>query len=89
LETGRPVFTFGGFTGRDALVDLDGFIEMIDGGELRHVLGLPQQKPEIARWVRRNCREVAVPGVVLRGEGRIDGPLGGQDGVLFDCRPDA
>jgi 4-amino-4-deoxy-L-arabinose transferase-like glycosyltransferase len=72
LETGRPVFTFGGFTGGDEVIDLDGLLEMLDSGELRFILGLPQ-KPEIARWMRGNCEVVDIPGVR------------GQSEPLFDC----
>jgi 4-amino-4-deoxy-L-arabinose transferase-like glycosyltransferase len=72
LATGSPVFTFGGFTGNDPIVDLDGFIGMLEQGELRYVLGLPQQKPEIARWIRGHCAMVEVPGP--------------ERHPLFDCR---
>ncbi|MCD4737739.1 MAG: glycosyltransferase family 39 protein [Anaerolineae bacterium] len=84
LETGRPVFTFGGFTGNDAVVNLDGFVEMIESGELRYVLGLPQQKPEIVRWMWRNCQAADVPGVVSQ-ESSTAGPRGEQNEALFDC----
>jgi hypothetical protein len=85
LQTGRPVFTFGGFTGRDAVVDLDGFVEMVESGELRYVLGLPHQKPDIARWIRGNCRVVDVPGAASQAGSSTDGPRGRPDELLFDC----
>ena len=58
LETGRPVLTFGGFTGRDDVIDLDEFIAMIESGKLRYILGIPQAKQEIARWMQSNCSVV-------------------------------
>jgi 4-amino-4-deoxy-L-arabinose transferase-like glycosyltransferase len=82
LATGHPVFTFGGFTGGDAVVDVEGFIEMVEGGELRYVLGLPQQKPAISQWVRTNCTPVEVPGASRSG-GHRGGAGGGA--VLYDC----
>jgi 4-amino-4-deoxy-L-arabinose transferase-like glycosyltransferase len=72
LAVGRPVLTFGGFTGNDAVIDLNGFVEMLENDRLRFVLGVPQ-KPEIAQWMRRNCQVVEVPG------------LRGQTEPLFDC----
>jgi hypothetical protein len=81
LATGSPVFTFGGFTGSDELVDLDGFVEMLEDDELRYVLGLPQQKPDIARWIQGNCAVVEVPGEISRA-----GSARSQDSpMLFDC----
>jgi 4-amino-4-deoxy-L-arabinose transferase-like glycosyltransferase len=58
LETGRPVLTFGGFTGRDDVIELDELIAMIESGELRYILGIPQGKQEIARWMQSNCSVV-------------------------------
>jgi len=80
LATGSPVFTFGGFTGNDDVVDLDGLIEMVEDGDLRYVLGLPQQKPDIARWIQGHCAVVEVPGFASAARG-------GEEGQpLFDCR---
>jgi 4-amino-4-deoxy-L-arabinose transferase-like glycosyltransferase len=61
LATGRAVLTFGGFTGSDAVVDLDDFIEMLSSGELRFVLGLPENKPQISRYLREHCSVVELP----------------------------
>ncbi|MFQ5616784.1 MAG: hypothetical protein ACE5GO_10065, partial [Anaerolineales bacterium] len=91
LETGRPVLTFGGFTGNDDVVDLGGLLEMLDSGELRYILGLPQNKPEIAGWMVDNCSVVDVPGVTSQpnrqpGPGKApDGPRGQESEVLYDC----
>ncbi|MBU0512258.1 MAG: hypothetical protein KJ638_11245, partial [Chloroflexi bacterium] len=93
LETGRPVLTFGGFTGNDDVVSVDDLIEMIESGELRYILGIPQQKQEIAQWMRQACTVVDVPGVTTAqtnppapGNAPAAGPQGqGQDDVLFDC----
>jgi 4-amino-4-deoxy-L-arabinose transferase-like glycosyltransferase len=72
LETDRAVFTFGGFTGGDNVIDLEGLLEMLESGGLRYILGLPQ-KQEIARWMQQSCEVVDVPGV--RGQGE----------ALYDC----
>jgi 4-amino-4-deoxy-L-arabinose transferase-like glycosyltransferase len=86
LETGRKVFTFGGFTGTDDVVDLDGFIGMLRSGELRFVLGLPQQKQEISRWMRDNCSVVDLPGVsTAQTNPQSNGPGSEQSEELYDC----
>ncbi len=61
LATGRPVFTFGGFTGSDPVIDLDGLQKMVASGELRFILAgeeLTRSKPEIGRWVMQTCQPV-------------------------------
>ncbi|MEA2008707.1 MAG: hypothetical protein U9O54_06265, partial [Chloroflexota bacterium] len=91
LETGRPVLTFGGFTGKDDVVSVDDLIEMIANGELRYILGVPQQKPEIAQWMRQTCTMVNVPGVTSMrpnqqpAPGNAPGGPQGQNEILFDC----
>jgi 4-amino-4-deoxy-L-arabinose transferase-like glycosyltransferase len=88
LATERPVLTFGGFNGRDDVVDADELSGMVANGELRYVLGggeLARSKPEIGRWVQANCSVVEMPGLALgRGE-RVLGPGPGQETVLYDC----
>ena len=66
LESDRKILTFGGFGGRDDVIDLEELIEMVDTGELRYILGIPQQKLEIAQWMVNSCSVVDVPGVVSR-----------------------
>ncbi|MBC8507428.1 MAG: glycosyltransferase family 39 protein [Anaerolineales bacterium] len=87
LETGRSVLTFGGFGGRDDVVSLDDLIEMIENGELRYILGLPQQKQEISQWMINSCNEVDVPGVTTtpQSQNNRPGPGGQSDEVLYDC----
>lgn len=91
LATGRPVLTFGGFSGRDNVISVEQLAEMVAAGEIRFVISdgsLQQQKPEIAAWVQHNCSIVSLPGVSadvrLPGPGSGDqGP--GQTGQLYDC----
>ena len=85
LETGRKVFTFGGFTGTDDIVDLDGFIRMLRCGEIRFVLGLPQQKPEIARYIQRSCTTVDLPDMKPQGQNQANSLRNEQNEELFDC----
>ena len=91
LETDRSVLTFGGFTGRDNVVGVDDLVEMIENGELRYILGIPQQKAEIVQWMRQACTVVDVPGVESAQPSQQpapdnvpDGPQG-QNEMLFDC----
>jgi hypothetical protein len=86
LRTGRAVFTFGGFIGRDAMVDLEGFVEVVETDQLRYVLGLPEQEPKTARWIRQHCWVVDVPGTTSPGASSNRRPPGIQNQVLFDCR---
>jgi 4-amino-4-deoxy-L-arabinose transferase-like glycosyltransferase len=88
LATGRPVLTFGGFTGRDNVISVEQLAEMVAAGEIRFVISdgsLQQQKPEIASWVQRNCSIVPLPEITLQpGEGRTpQGP--DQASMLYDC----
>ncbi|MBW8009943.1 MAG: dolichyl-phosphate-mannose--protein mannosyltransferase [Chloroflexi bacterium] len=90
LETGRAVLTFGGFTGSDNVVSVEQFVEMVYSGELQYVLGLPQQKQEIASWMTQNCSLVELPGVSsLQSDfpsvGNLPGGQQGQSEVLYDC----
>ena len=95
LETGRKVLTFGGFSGGDNVVSLDDLIEMIDTGELRFILGLPQgrqQKQEIVQWMASSCTvvnlqtwEVSETSQVSQNQNNRPGPGGQNDEVLYDC----
>lgn len=63
IETGRPVFTFGGFTGTDQVIDTDGVAAMVKSGKLRFILGgqiLAQSHAEINTWVTTNCQVVNI-----------------------------
>ena len=91
LATGRPVLTFGGFTGRDDVISVEQLAEMVAAGEIRFVISdgsLQQQKPEIASWVQRNCTIVSLPGMptstLQPGQGRTPRDPG-QTGMLLDC----
>jgi len=89
LESDRKVLTFGGFGGRDDVIDLNELIAMIDTGELRYILGIPQQKQEIAQWMVNNCSVVDIPGVTVtnsaNNQNNRPGPGGQSSEVLYDC----
>ncbi|RME75968.1 MAG: hypothetical protein D6784_06835 [Chloroflexi bacterium] len=78
LATGRKVLTFGGFKGGDDVVGVDDLAGMVKNGQLRYILGLPRQKPEIAQWMVNNCRVVDVQ--PLEVSGPRDAP-----NILYDC----
>ncbi len=88
LATQRSVLTFGGFSGKDNVVDVDQLAQMVTDGELRFVLGPLNQKPEINAWLTDNCTTVTIPGAVRSGPAPsprpgADGP--GQADILYDC----
>jgi 4-amino-4-deoxy-L-arabinose transferase-like glycosyltransferase len=59
LATGRPVLTFGGFTGNDPVVDATRLAEMVAGGQLRFVLiasGPDRPRPDVLGWITQNCQ---------------------------------
>jgi 4-amino-4-deoxy-L-arabinose transferase-like glycosyltransferase len=94
LATGRPVLTFGGFSGGDNVVTVEQLEEMVVAGEIRFVISdgsLQQQKPEIAAWIQSNCSVVSLPGTAtnrsLLGQGRAPQGLN-QGGLLHDCGSD-
>ena len=90
LATGRPVLTFGGFSGSDNVVEVDDLARMVRDGELRYVLGqgLAREKPRIAAWLEQHCEVVPIPGA---SEGIPEGTRGpgpggpGERIVLYDC----
>jgi 4-amino-4-deoxy-L-arabinose transferase-like glycosyltransferase len=88
LETGRPVLTFGGFGGRDNVVDVDRLAQMVSDGELRFVLAgsdLTRSKPDIGDWLKDSCVPVTLD---VEGEqGDPPGTPGGNQNALYDCAP--
>jgi len=61
LQTDRPVLTFGGFTGSDNVVNVSRLADLVKTRKLRFVIRdakLEQNKPELANWLRRNCKIV-------------------------------
>ncbi len=83
LATGRPVLTFGGFSGSDNIVSAADLAQMVTDGDLRFVLGLPQQKPELAQWISVNCTAVELQtSKVSETFEVLPGP---QSEVLYDC----
>ncbi|NOY99341.1 MAG: hypothetical protein GXP40_09115 [Chloroflexi bacterium] len=93
LATGRPVLTFGGFTGGDQIIDAGGVAQMVADGELRFVLyneQITRSHPDIAAWVRKTCTPVDVPGLETQPQPpsaaqnvRLAPPP--QNEVLYDC----
>jgi 4-amino-4-deoxy-L-arabinose transferase-like glycosyltransferase len=72
LATGRPVLTFGGFTGSDPVVDAAQLAQMVAQGRLRFVLaaaGPERPTLDLWDWITQNCRLSQV------GAG------------LYDCKP--
>ncbi len=91
IATGRPVFTFGGFTGSDDIVDVAGLAQMVSEGTLRFVLWgdeLMRQKPDLARWVQQACRRVDWALILGERGGQGTGGLRPQAlPVVYDCLP--
>ncbi len=93
LETGRPVLTFGGFTGGDQIIDAAGLAQMVSNGELRFVLysgQISRSHPDIATWVQKTCAPVDVPGLKTQPSQpphptNIGLPSPPQNEVLYDC----
>ena len=96
LETGRPVLTFGGFSGRDQVIDAAGVAEMVANGELRYILyseNIGNSHRDIAAWVTESGLPVSVPGVGSQQEqpqrAQNQQNVGlrspSQNEVLYDC----
>ncbi len=96
LETGRPVLTFGGFSGGDQVIDAAGVAEMVANGELRYILysdNMTNSHRDIAAWVTESCSPVSVPGVEVReqkadlGQRQQNVRMGppSENKVLYDC----
>ncbi len=96
LETGRPVLTFGGFSGGDQVIDAAGVAEMVENGELRYILyseKISNSHRDIAAWVRETCIPTSVPGVEVRDQKAAQGQNQQNVGlrppsnneVLYDC----
>ncbi len=96
LETGRPVLTFGGFSGGDQVIDAAGVAEMVENGELRYILyseKISNSHRDIAAWVTESCIPTSVPGVEVRQQNsaraqnqqnvRMGPPS--ENEVLYDC----
>lgn len=94
LATGRPVLTFGGFSGGDDVISVEQFAEMVAYEEIRFVISdgsLQQRKPEIAAWIQSNCSTVSLPGLTVdrSQQGQPRAPQApDQTGQLFDCGSD-
>ncbi len=93
LETGRPVLTFGGFTGSDQVIDAAGVAQMVSDGELRFVLfssQISRSHRDIANWVQKTCTPAQVPGLNVRPPRpqypqNLGLPSPPQNEVLYDC----
>jgi 4-amino-4-deoxy-L-arabinose transferase-like glycosyltransferase len=87
LATARPVFTFGGYVGKDNVIDVAGLQAMVTAGKLRFILDNNNLsgKPEIAAWIGMNCRVAEVPGAVPVTQQSVGGPRDQQFKALYDC----
>ncbi len=94
LETGRPVLTFGGFSGGDQVIDAAGVAEMVANGELRYILfseNMNQSHRDIAAWVTEACVSVSVPGIENQQQNPTQSAQNvglrppSQNEVLYDC----
>ncbi|MCK4489194.1 MAG: glycosyltransferase family 39 protein, partial [Anaerolineales bacterium] len=93
LETGRPVLTFGGFTGSDQVIDAAGVAQMVSDGELRFVLysnQISRSHRDIAIWVQKTCTPAHIPGLKIQQPRQqypqnIGLPSPPQNEVLYDC----
>ncbi len=82
IETGRPVLYMGGFGGMDEVVTVDNLKEMVANGKLRYILygGEPGNRQDILNWLASSCS--VVEGFNLTR----NGPQGGQQMTLYECR---
>ena len=93
LETGRPVLTFGGFSGRDQVIDAAGVAEMVANDELRYILYSNNISNDIAAWITESCVPTSVPGVDVQqqqaeqpqNQQNVGLRLPSQNEVLYDC----
>jgi 4-amino-4-deoxy-L-arabinose transferase-like glycosyltransferase len=61
LATGKPVLTFGGFSGSDNVVDANRLAQLVTAGKVRFVLGQGlERKSDLFAWVKANCASAAV-----------------------------
>jgi 4-amino-4-deoxy-L-arabinose transferase-like glycosyltransferase len=90
LATSRPVLTFGGFKGSDDVISAEEFAVMVDNDEIQYVLGLPNQKRDITKWMVINCSIVnpetgfTAP-MNFSGFGNNPGNPQSEQGGLYDC----
>lgn len=61
LATGRPVLTFGGFSGNDPIVDVKELSSLVANKQLTLVLYPPNKRDEIAAWLKQNCHAQNLP----------------------------
>ncbi len=80
LSTGRPVLSFGGFSGGDNIVSPERLARLVADGQLRYVWvdsQLGQTKPQLGSWVTRSCRPVQRSAAGTNANN--------QPGQLYDC----
>lgn len=81
LDTGRPVYYMGGFSGNDPVMTVQDLAGMVEEGDLRYVVGGTTR--EMMDWLEGHC-VVAFPGD--EGQPKIRRP-GQREGIgpVFDC----
>jgi 4-amino-4-deoxy-L-arabinose transferase-like glycosyltransferase len=87
LETGRPVLAIGGFLGQYQEVSVDQLAALVNGGQLRFVLGQSlQQYQDISQWVQQNCKAVDTSSLLGANVPVFGNPgNSGQTTILYDC----
>ncbi|MBI3362286.1 MAG: hypothetical protein HY023_14385, partial [Chloroflexi bacterium] len=95
IETGRPVLTFGGFSGGDQVIDAEGVADLVSAGRLRYIWVAPQemqrQHTDLLKWIEGNCQVEAWPEAEQLA-GPPNGPGGGPGDAprqLYSCGPTA
>ena len=85
LATGRPVLTFGGFTGQDNVIDADQLADLVNSGKVRFVLQSSETSSDsgINNWVKNNCTVVQLDADATTNSFTKNGP---QNGTLYDCQ---
>jgi len=88
LATGRPVLYMGGFTGSDAVIDVDGLRELVEAGDLRYIYyqNIGQEKDQkVKGWMRSSCQVVEEFSVRPQTNQDQRGPQDQNAPILFEC----
>jgi 4-amino-4-deoxy-L-arabinose transferase-like glycosyltransferase len=94
LATGRPVLTFGGFSGNDPIVDVQELASLVEDGTIKLVLVSQGQQPggssrsEIRSWLAKNCavQSLSPSGAQSTPDRQPPGNSPSQSGItLYNC----
>jgi 4-amino-4-deoxy-L-arabinose transferase-like glycosyltransferase len=81
LATGKPVLTFGGFSGSDNIVDAQRLAQLVTAGKVRFVLGQGlERKSDLFAWVKAHCASADVKSSNANQPMRVE-----SSPTLFDC----